>query len=272
MDRALPRNITSYDVLKMVAVLLMLVDHTGYYFFLEEQWWRVAGRLCVPIWFFLIGYARSRDLGAKLWIGGLILVAADYAAGHQVIPPNILFSMIIVRIILDPLMRFCTRGVEGLAFCVIAMSVFVMVSQIAFEYGFVGVALAMFGWFMRNRDDPTMMHRLSPSAAWGFVAYVYAFFVIVQAILFAFNPLETTVLAAGTAAVFAVLIRFRPAEFPAMTARLGRGGAALVRFFGRRTLEIYVAHLVLFKGLGVLTDPERFVPFTFKWVLSGAGG
>ena len=83
MTKNLPRDLTSYDFLKAVAVLLMVIDHVGFYFYPDQQWFRVFGRLCVPIWFFLIGYARSRDLSLYLWGGMILLVFAQPAGGDE---------------------------------------------------------------------------------------------------------------------------------------------------------------------------------------------
>ncbi len=49
MNKILPRDLTSYDLLKTLAVILMIIDHVGHHFFPDEMWFRVVGRLCVPI-------------------------------------------------------------------------------------------------------------------------------------------------------------------------------------------------------------------------------
>ena len=41
----LPAEITSYDLLKAAAVIIMIIDHVGYYFFIDEMWWRAVGRI-----------------------------------------------------------------------------------------------------------------------------------------------------------------------------------------------------------------------------------
>lgn len=264
MRKDLPSAITSYDFLKTLAVLLMLVDHVGYYFFEDELWLRVIGRLCVPLWFFLIGYARNHDFDRRLLIGGVILLFADYMAGHYFFPPNILFSMLAIRFMIDPLMRFCIRGPEALAFTGLILLFFGVPSEILFEYGFVGVILAMLGWLMRHRDQPAAMGEITPVMVWIFTAFTYMTFVIVQSISFEFDLLHTAALAIGTLGSFWLILNFRPEIYPGLTEKLGPV-AALIRFGGRRTLEIYVGHLIFFKLLGVLTDPERFHPFTLKW-------
>ena len=51
--KTLPTAITSYDLFKTLAVATMLIDHVGIYFFPDELWFRVIGRLSFPIWLFL---------------------------------------------------------------------------------------------------------------------------------------------------------------------------------------------------------------------------
>ena len=79
--KTLSRNITSYDMLKTAAVVLMIIDHIGYFFFPEMPIFRALGRLCVPIWMFLVGYARTREISRELWIGGVILAVSKMAVG-----------------------------------------------------------------------------------------------------------------------------------------------------------------------------------------------
>lgn len=265
MAKVLPKDLTSYDLLKALAVALMITDHVGYFFFVDEMWWRVAGRLCVPIWFFLIGYAKSRDLGWKLWAGGVLLIVSDFMVGHYFIPLNILFSMLLIRMTIDPLMKAATRNFETLAFVCIVFAVFSMHSAVAFEYGFSGFILAMFGWLVRHQDEPDAMGALPQAFPRYYMVYAFAVFVTVQSMSFGMTQIQTVALAAGTAAVFLGLYEFRPMTYPGLSRRLG-GGAGVLRLLGRRTLEIYVGHLVLFKFLALLTQPGRFQFMHLKWV------
>ena len=47
MPKVLPRELTSYDFLKTFAVVFMVIDHAGFFFFPDNDWMRVAGRLSV---------------------------------------------------------------------------------------------------------------------------------------------------------------------------------------------------------------------------------
>src|SRR5678815_2294516 len=51
--------VDSTDWLKTIAIILVLVDHFGYFFMESDLWWSVVGRMAAPTFFFLIGYART---------------------------------------------------------------------------------------------------------------------------------------------------------------------------------------------------------------------
>ena len=93
--KKLPVEVTYLDILKTVAIILMIIDHIGYYFFPENYWFRAIGRACVPVWFFLIGYANTRELPNRLLIAALILALADLILFQRVFSLNILVSFII---------------------------------------------------------------------------------------------------------------------------------------------------------------------------------
>ncbi len=54
------RPVTTTDLWKFFGVIFVLVDHYGFFFDNDQDWWRVFGRLAAPIFFFFIGFARTR--------------------------------------------------------------------------------------------------------------------------------------------------------------------------------------------------------------------
>ena len=257
MAKQLPFNITSYDLIKAFAILSMILDHTGFYFFEDDNWWRVAGRLCVPIWFFLVGYADSRDIGPRMWIGGTILVLASLAVGMWVFPLNVLFSMLVVRLCLDHVMKACKTSGESFFAMTFCLFLLIPISYSYWEYGTQGILLAMFGYIMKNRPvvtditNPDLVPKL-------FGLFAFSQFIFIQGLLFKFDLPQMIVLSAGLFAVNYVLFFFRPAEYPVLTRKLPKFAVSGVQFLGRRTLEIYVGHLILFKFLMMVIDPDRF--------------
>lgn len=259
----LSKDLTSYDLLKALAVLLMLVDHTGHYFFPDDEWWRVWGRFCVPIWFFLIGYARSRDLGPRLWGGALILVIASGASGMGFFPLNILATIIILRLALDPVMIRVMRGPQHLWQISAILLFLVLPSSYLFEYGTLAFVMAMYGWLVRHQ----MEYEFGSKYKQLFFFLAVGSFVFLQSLFFAFEPQQIMVVSGGTLLVMTALMFFKPLTFVGT----GQGVVGVLlapfRILGRYTLEIYVVHLLLFKAAGVMFYPERFHLWDWQLVM-----
>jgi hypothetical protein len=257
----LPRELTSYDFAKCFAVIFMIVDHIGYHFFPEENWWRLLGRFCVPVWFFLIGYAKSRDLGWKLWVGGLILLAANFPAGQFILPLNILFSIIFIRLVLDPVMAHALKGKREFWAVNVMLLFLVLPTQVLAEYGTQGLILAIFGYLVRNKDNikegKTLLAQYTLFATGGFV--------IMQSLLFGFvSELQFFSLSVGILIVTFMLLLFKPMSYPRLTKALPRPAVWMLQIGGRRTLEIYVLHLLLFKALAVKAGYFKL----FDWTIT----
>ena len=59
-----PLTIDNTDWLKSAAIILVAIDHFGFFFVENAEWWSVLGRLAAPVFFFLIGFRldQGRDL------------------------------------------------------------------------------------------------------------------------------------------------------------------------------------------------------------------
>lgn len=263
----LTNNLTTYDLFKAAAVILMIIDHVGYYFYPEENWFRVFGRMCVPIWFFLIGYANSRDLKWPIWTGMVVLVLANMVVGLSVLPLNVLGTMIAVRLVIDPLMRLMRRNAETFMCISVVLLMLAIPSYSYTEYGTQGLALAIFGYLLRHRPDVPGFKSASALII-GYAMFCVATFTALQMLVFGFDQAEMMVLLHGVAAVFVLLYFFKPQDLPQLSSRLPGVIRGAVRFLGRHTLAIYVGHLLLFKALGVVFQPDRFLlwNWTFFWV------
>ncbi|MCM2343215.1 MAG: conjugal transfer protein TraX [Alphaproteobacteria bacterium] len=255
IHKALPVQLTSYDILKALAVVLMVADHIGAYFLPDVLWLRVAGRLCVPMWFFLIGYARSRDLDRSLWWGALLVILSDFITGRYIFPLNILVTILGVRLVLDVTMKFALKN--GLTFWLIATLLTAMIapSAMLMQYGTQGLLLAGCGWLLRHIpvNDRRRVTYVLP-----YMIFCTMVFTIVQWSLFRFSIPETAVLLIGLAAVMATLHGFYPFALPRLTQALPMPVVSLIQMAGRHTLLIYVVHLLLIKALGLWLYPAWF--------------
>lgn len=253
-------DLSSYDLLKALAIILMVIDHIGFFFvstgisglqnIVDPEWFRTFGRLCVPIFFFLIGYAKSREIPTRWLIGALIVDAVAGVVLGATLPLCILFSLIFCRLVIDWVFDFLKIHAIYRLMILLLLIFFVPVSDMVFEYGTLGLLWAMVGYCIRNREkvEPEF-GRLFPLAL---TAIVVMAFVIFQSMRFALSDMQSLVLAFGTVAITYTLWHFKPSVY----AHTGSHPyAPLVRFMGRYTFEIYVVHYTLFVLIFALFKP-----------------
>ncbi len=262
---ALPSDLTSYDFLKFLAIVLTIVDHVGHYFYPEENMFRFFGRFCVPIWFFLIGYSKGRNVGSDMWGGAIILVIASIIAGMAIFPLNILFLMLLIRLTLDPIMNWLSDSVTRLVLLSVPLLLLAMPSYFVMEYGTSGFILAILGYMVRHKD----CFAKNRGVILGYVTFSSISFAFLQNLSYGFSQDQMIFLSGGLFALTYLLTMFKPMVFSNLTSSLPKAVTTVLQLFGRRTLEIYVLHLVLFKFIALVINPERFSLFEWEWLTTG---
>lgn len=259
--KTLPLALTSYDLLKSFAVIIMIIDHIGYYFYPDDLWWRAVGRIGFPIWFFLVGYARGRDLPVKLLIGAGVLTLANFLSGMAIFPLNALVTIALIRITIDPVMKWLMRSKSALWEGSAVLFVLVLPTHIFTEYGTQALITAIFGYMVRHReeinDEKLITH---------YMIFALLTFIALQFVMFGFSPLQMAVMALGTVAVRTLLYFFSLKTYPALTEHIPSVACTLLQFCGRRTLEIYIVHLLIFKALAVYLGVEGFGLLDWGWL------
>ena len=97
------RPANTYDLLKCVAVLTMVVDHIGLYLFPEALWWRVVGRTAFPLFLFLVGYSGRTRTDTRLLLGAVLVSIGEYLVSGTILPLNILWAIALTRFLLGRL-------------------------------------------------------------------------------------------------------------------------------------------------------------------------
>lgn len=251
----LPSAITSYDLLKAFAVVIMICDHIGFYFYPDDMWWRAVGRIGFPVWFFLIGYAHSRDITKSLLIGSVILLATAMLFGLYVFPLSALVTIICLRLMIDRVGRGALSSMQAMAGLMIGCVLIALPTGILVEYGTMALAFAVFGYMVRARQDG---REVSMDMQVMCMMLATMSFVLIQQFTFQFDEPQLYFVGIGTLGIMIILFFFTKMEFSRLTSALPAPFKILIQFLGRRTLEIYVAHLVLFRIAGLFLDPERF--------------
>ncbi len=258
MNKALPRDVTSYDLLKTLAVVTMVIDHIGMYFFPDDLWWRAIGRLSFPIWLFLIGYARSRDISPKLLGAGALLALAHIPAGMPIFPLNILLSIALVRLCIDKVMPFFEKGSSLFWLSFGALAILSIPTSIVLEFGTHALLFAVFGYMCRHWGEDRQRERS------GFMFATMFSYLAIQSLLFGFSQIQLLVMAVGVTAVCLYTLKpFKPLTFRSLPL------AGVLKFCGRYTLEIYAVHVLAFMAAAVYLGREGYGLFQWSWVNLG---
>ena len=258
--KPLPRALTSYDLIKAVAVIIMIIDHIGFYFFPENEWWRAVGRIGFPVWFFFVGHASGRDLSPRLLGGAALLAVASAIVSMPVFPLNALVTIILIRLLLDRVAQYAGQGISPLAQVIVMLTILALPTSFLTEYGTLGLIFALFGYVVRHRDS-FMPDR---NIVLPLTIVCFLIFAGVQQLAFDFTQLAFLLMGGGTFFTCMILSRFRAREYPALSARIPAVFKAPIQFMGRRTLEIYIAHLLAFKVLAAILNPDVYPLFQFR--------
>jgi len=247
--KILPQEVTHLDLIKSFAVLVMIVDHIGYYFFPEQGWFRAIGRIGFPVWFFMIGYALSRELAGKLCVGALVLLAADIGLRLPIFPLNALFTIILLRLLIDPFVGVILRSRYIFWLSAILMALSYVFSNLITEYGTMALLFAVAGYLTRHRESVHANSFMTDVDYRLFMIFCVVSYCFLQTAQFNFVETQIIVISMSVAVMMFVLSNMRPMVFPKISV-VPRG--TVLKFMGRKTLEIYVAHLLLFKVIAVL--------------------
>lgn len=250
-------DITSYDLLKMVAVLLMIVDHIGAYFYPEEEWLRAVGRLCVPMWLFLIGYARTRDIPFMMWGGAGVLLVTNFLVGLPILAANILVTMILIRLVIDKVAVLSLKNVYFLIAVSAVLGILSLPTLLITEYGSGGLLLALGGYYLRHKKS-VEDKGWPDDFAFKYMMFVIVIYALSQQLDFGFSVNAFVFVMGGSLLVGAGLMRFKPYAYEEASKKLPGILVKIIHLFGRRTLEIYVLHLVAFKLLALYFGYQGF--------------
>ena len=263
-----PAELTSYDLLKSLALILMIIDHTGFYFFpfdpadpdQDMMWFRVLGRFCVPIWFFLVGYASTTKIPRRLYVMAFLVMGSKFMAGEYILPLNILFTIILARLIREWTVSRAMHSKEMLRGVFLIMLFGALPTFFVFEYGTLVMLFVICGYLIRHFESAETDRK-----------YIYFFywvsfftFFLVQGLMFpTISNLQSACLFFGFLAVGILLLFFKPVTYPRLTKYSGPLKYPF-QFMGRWTLEIYALHLIIFRIAVLILYPDQYTLFEFQ--------
>ncbi len=201
------------------------------------------GRASLPIFFFLIGFARTRTVPWTWWAGGALLTGLDYARTGALadITVNILINFALIRIALPHIERHVIGSAWRTAAFALALAALALPANQIIDYGTNGWLLALVGLAHRRaleagpdraRDPRWLMRR-----ALG--AFATLLFIAVEIDGYEFGVTEAWITAACVILASGLLLRFRPGDARWQPAARSRGFSAMAagarwRFTSRR--------------------------------------
>jgi peptidoglycan/LPS O-acetylase OafA/YrhL len=260
-----PPTVDNTDWLKAAGIVLVLVDHYGYFLVEDELWWSAFGRLAAPIFFFLLGFAQTRTVPLRwIWLGVVLTLLESWNAGWTWVAPNILLSLALIRIARPYVQILVQRnGWAGFFLVVLGLLVVLPIASKLVDYGSEGWLWALFGLCQRMYVDgrtvvdargaaqnsaPLMRAMTENMWLMRLLACAVAAVVYVwqeqKEYSFPTYHLAAFILGIGVLSVILCLFQRGPNRIQPAEAIAG-----FLRFIGRHTLEIYAIELAGFELL-----------------------
>lgn len=193
-----------------------------------------------------MGYANSRTISIKLIACALLLLIVQYSLEQSFLQLNILFTVMIIRLTIDKVSYYLLYKSNILIFWILSFSLFSFwfLTFWAFEYGTLAILVALFGYSVRHQNRikrSSDVERLFLTVA---IAYIAT-----QVISHGFSQDQFFLMAVTTILLLLMMYIFKPKTFPKLTQTLPHPLVTILQFGGRKTLEIYVVHLIIFKSV-----------------------
>lgn len=267
MTKILPKDLTTQDLLKCLAVLLMVCDHVGHHLYPDEMWFRVFGRLCVPIWFFLVGYADTTAKPLYLWSAALLVQLSAIISGQFLLPLNILFTILIMRHFRNGFARNVIASPESMRGIFLILLFATLPTAVVFEYGSLVMLFVLLGFMARHAQ--TARENIPQKYIWIFTGLTYLSFFLTQGTAMpSLSLLQALVLFCGLCGVAYILWNINATTYPNLTKRLPFPIVALIQLMGRYSLEIYVLHILLLRAICMWLDPQTYAFMQWGWLPS----
>lgn len=141
------------EILKVIAVITMVVDHLGYLFFPELTWMRIIGRIAFPIFAYQmsIGYFHTSNKNKymlRMWIFALI-AQIPYTLLFETFDLNILFTLLLSLFLID---RLKAKDWTWIFPYILICTLPYINSDIPnFDYGWYGILTPLLFYFLMKR-------------------------------------------------------------------------------------------------------------------------
>jgi hypothetical protein len=140
------------DLLKIFAMITMIIDHLGLYFFPEYSLMRLIGRTAMPVFCFFAGYNFKEQPKSKILLFGILLYLITTILLKQFTAGNILISIYIGQCYLC-LFRNKLHNIIVGSMHIVILGVLGPVTCFFSDYGSLAVAVMVCGYLAAEHAD-----------------------------------------------------------------------------------------------------------------------
>ena len=221
--------INSHDLVKVIAVITMIVDHVGMYLFPHELTFRAIGRMAAPLFFFLIGYTLQYRFKAKLLAYGLLLSSIYLQLSVKYQPIDILLNFILIRFII-PIANLANQSITNKIITFMLLFCLAYFIHIPVEYGIFGLLISLGGYLLAKQD---------PLAKAWIIASMLAYILDCH-LTFPFHGVNFIMVIALSSINCLWMCHYSLKTYNTVTFC-----RPILLFISRYSLEIYVSHIII---------------------------
>ncbi|MGB4192268.1 MAG: TraX family protein [Rickettsiales bacterium] len=147
----------SYDLLKVIAILAMFIDHLGFFFYPDIEIFRVIGRMSYALFAFAIGYSKKYNFDITILVLAILMLLNNYISNSTnfhiaaSFKTSILFAIIITRLSMKYLHpKLNSNNIVAITFILWGMS---FGTSYIFQYGTLGIIMAICGYWARTQNN-----------------------------------------------------------------------------------------------------------------------
>jgi hypothetical protein len=236
----------SYDLLKVRAIVTMIRDHMGVFFFEEIRILRIIGRISFPLFAFCIGYNLKYKNDISLLCLTFITCISpqilgpkiDFLTRESFLKISILPSILIIRYFMDFFNKYITPN--SIYVFLALLWFFSFASMKYFQYGTLGIIVAITGYCSAKQSFKAMANNI-------LYGNLFMYF-LVTALIFRTGIINSFILLIEFIFIGWLMSDFKikPIKLPHLLERL-----ALIT--SRYALIIYFIHSEIFKLIFVIS-------------------